>query len=133
MAFVCFHIISPLFYVFPFVKRILEIEITNRFCFCFVSIKVSDKFKWRNLFIKSPFSGLWIDNLFSDWITERSCQERVHWRTVYGRFNCFCLFVGNLIPFFFLLFLIMYTVGLSSHSSKHQVVKAKLYLPSGLI
>lgn len=118
------------FFFFPFVKRILVIEITTRFCFCFDSIKVSDKFKWRNLFIKSPFSSLWIDNLFCDWILEISCQEKVHWRTLYGQFNC--LFIcWKPYPFFFpVIFYYVYCCDVQPFF--YQVVKANLYLPSGL-
>lgn len=106
-------------YFFPFVKRLLVIEIMNRFCFCFDSIKVSDKFKLKNLFIKSPFSSFWIDIVFCDWMPERSCQEKVHWRTLCERFFSVCWKPYPFFFFFFLLFLVMYTVVLSSHSSKH--------------
>lgn len=99
--FVCFYIISPFFsfFFFPFVKRLLVIEIMNRFCFCFDSIKVSDKFKLKNLFIKSPFSSLWIDIVFCDWMPERSCQEKVHWRTLCERF--FSVYLLETLSLFF--------------------------------
>lgn len=73
---------------FPFVKKILVIEIMNRFWFCFDSIKIN---KRRNLFIMSAASSLWKDTPIHDWIPERCSQETAHWTALYEQFFNFFL------------------------------------------
>lgn len=91
---------------FPFVKRILVIEITNRFCFCFDSIKVKNKFKLKRtclsslLFLKfvGRYPILWLDT----W--KNKLSGKIHWSALYEGFVV-CLFkMLSPPPFFSLLF-----------------------------